>query len=153
MADNWTTISESQFPWEREALEFIREQFPNHEPYRAWSNFEFVANDGSINEVDLLVFSREGFFLIEIKSKPGRIFGDAGTWTTELDGKLSSIDNPYGAANLKVKKLRTLLEQQRAAKGAQSVPWMDAIIFLSAKDLVSRDPSRDHIQYFWPLFD
>ena len=39
--------------------------------YRAWTNFEFVADDGSINEVDLLVFTPQGFFLVEIKSRPG----------------------------------------------------------------------------------
>ena len=68
---NWTTIAESQFPWERDALEFVRQHFPSHEPYRAWSNFEFIADDGSINEVDLLIFTPQGFFLIEIKSRPG----------------------------------------------------------------------------------
>jgi hypothetical protein len=50
----------------------VRARFPTHEPYRAWSNFEFIADDGSINEVDLLAFTSEGFFLIEIKSRPGR---------------------------------------------------------------------------------
>ena len=40
---NWTTITESQYPWERDALDFVREQFPEHEPYRAWANFEFIA--------------------------------------------------------------------------------------------------------------
>ena len=61
---NWTAIAESNFPWEREALEFVRAQFPHEESYRAWSNFEFIADDGSINEVDLLVFTPQGFFLI-----------------------------------------------------------------------------------------
>ena len=72
-------IAESSFPWEREALDFVRSQFPAHKPYRAWSNFEFIATDGSINFVDLLVFTPQGFFLIEIKSRPGRLFSDAGT--------------------------------------------------------------------------
>jgi len=80
-AKNWITVAESSFPWERDALDFVRSQFPTHEPYRAWSNFEFIADDGSINEVDLLVFTPQGFFLIEIKSRPGRFRGDAGTWT------------------------------------------------------------------------
>ena len=80
---NWTTIAESSYPWEREALEFIRAQFPTHDPYRAWTNFEFIADDGSVNEIDLLVFTPHGFFLIEIKSRPGRLWGDAGTWTWE----------------------------------------------------------------------
>ena len=38
---NWTTITGSRYPWEQDALDFIREQFPSHEPYRAWANFEF----------------------------------------------------------------------------------------------------------------
>jgi hypothetical protein len=50
---NWVAVTESQYIWEREALAFVRDRFPNHEPYRAWSNFEFIADDGSINEVDL----------------------------------------------------------------------------------------------------
>ena len=92
---NWTTVAESKYPWERDALSFVRRKFPEHEPYRAWANFEFIADDGSINEVDLLVFTPMGFFLVEIKSRPGRVFGDAGTWTWETDGKLSTVVTRY----------------------------------------------------------
>lgn len=50
-ATNWVTVSESSFPWEREALEFIRSQFPDHEPYRAWANFEFESRlDRSVKD-------------------------------------------------------------------------------------------------------
>lgn len=130
---NWTTIAESSFPWEREALDFVRNQFPAHEPYRAWSNLEFIATDGSINEVDLLVFTPQGFFLIEIKSRPGKLFGDPGTWTWE-DGRQFTTDNPLIAANTKAKKLRSLLERQKVCKG-KGMPFIEAIIFCSAADL------------------
>lgn len=63
-AQNWIAVTASPYPWEREALEFVRSQFPAHEPYRAWANFEFIADDGSINEVDLLVCT------------PARVFSD-----------------------------------------------------------------------------
>ena len=132
---NWTTVAESSFPWEREALEFVRSQFPNHEPYRAWTNFEFVADDGSIYEVDLLIFTPQGFFLIEIKSKPGRLRGDAGTWTWETDGTLATVDNPYHLANSKAKKLRSLLQRQKAAKSKGQVPFIEALVFCSAENL------------------
>lgn len=134
-AKNWTTIAESSFPWEREALEFVRSNFPNHEPYRAWANFEFVADDGSIYEVDLLVFTPQGFFLIEIKSRPGRLCGDAGTWIWETDGKLSTVDNPYHLANTKAKKLRSLLQRQKAAKSKGQIPFIEALVFCSAEYL------------------
>lgn len=53
----WVEVTESEYPWEREALGYLRERLPDTEPFRAWSNFEFIAEDGSINEVDLLVVS------------------------------------------------------------------------------------------------
>ena len=132
---NWTTVAESKYPWERDALGFVRQKFPEHEPYRAWANFEFIADDGSINEVDLLVFTPMGFFLVEIKSRPGRVFGDAGTWTWETDGKLSTVDNPLIAANLKAKKLRSLLQQQRACQKKGQIPFIEPLVFCSAPDL------------------
>ncbi|MDA7918229.1 hypothetical protein N9B20_01070 [Mariniblastus sp.] len=49
-AKNWICVTESSFAWEQEALEFVRAQFPTHEPYRAWTNFEFIADVGSIFE-------------------------------------------------------------------------------------------------------
>ena len=134
-ANNWTMVAESKFPWERDALDFMRGQFPSHDPYRAWANFEFIADDGSINEVDLLVFTPQGFFLIEIKSRPGRLFGDAGTWTWETDGRLFTVDNPLIAANLKAKKLRTLLQRQKAFKNKGQPPFVEALVFCSAMDL------------------
>lgn len=135
-AKNWITVAESSFPWERDALDFVRSRFPSHEPYRAWANFEFIADDGSINEVDLLVFAPQGFFLIEIKSRPGRLRGDAGTWTWETEGRpLATMDNPLLLANAKAKKLRSLLGQQKACKKKGQVPWLDALMFCSAPDL------------------
>jgi hypothetical protein len=96
---NWSAISAPAFPWEREALDYVRDQFPTHEPYRAWSNFEFIADDGSLNEVDLLVFTPLGFFLVEIKSRPGVLSGDSHTWTWQHDGRAKVIDNPVFLAN------------------------------------------------------
>lgn len=135
MAENWVTVTESQFPWERDALDFVRELFPSHTPYRAWSNFEFVASDGSIYEVDLLVFTPKGFFLVEIKSHQGRLRGDAHTWVFEHEGRAKSMDNPAILANTKAKKLKSLLQQQRAAKRNQQVPYMDVLIFCSDPEL------------------
>ena len=138
---NWITVAKSNFDHEREALEFVRSQFPAHEPYRAWSNFEFIASDGSINEVDLLVFTPQGFFLIEIKSWPGRLSGDAGTWVLErADGKRRTYDNPIRLTNLKAKRLKSLLERQRAFSGKKGIPFVEPLVFLSAANLTMSLP-------------
>jgi hypothetical protein len=53
ISQRWVTVTEPQFPWEWEVLIYLHEPLPDQEPFRAWSNFEFIAEDGSINEVDL----------------------------------------------------------------------------------------------------
>ncbi|MEA3638406.1 MAG: hypothetical protein VBE63_00510 [Lamprobacter sp.] len=47
----------SDFAWEHEALAFLKAQLPDHQPYRAWANFEFIAPGGATNEVDVLVLT------------------------------------------------------------------------------------------------
>src|SRR5271157_3050586 len=96
---NWTAVTPSKFAHEQDALDFVRRLFPSHEPYRAWSNFEFIADDGNIYEVDLLVFTPQGFFLIEIKSRPGILSGDTHTWTWQHEGRQKVVDNPLFLAN------------------------------------------------------
>ena len=49
-APRWTAVSQSTFEWEREALDFLRDNLPDHEPWRAWSNFDFVDDEGRVNE-------------------------------------------------------------------------------------------------------
>jgi nuclease-like protein len=132
---HWKTITPSEFPWEREALEFIRERLPDGDPYRAWTNFEFMGQDGSINEVDLLVLSPVGFFLVEIKSWSGRVRGDAGTWEWTREGRTRIVDNPLLLTNRKAKKLRSLLEAQRSAVARITIPWIEPLVFLSAPDV------------------
>jgi hypothetical protein len=75
----WTEGA-SAWPHEREALAFVRARFPSYEPYRAWTNVEFIAEDGSVNEVDLLAVTPRGLFLVEIKSWPGVLSGDGQRW-------------------------------------------------------------------------
>ena len=130
----WTIITPSQYEWERRGLDFIRTGLPDHDPYRAWANFEFQTSDGAIYEIDLLVLTKQGFWLVECKAWGGRIYGDTGTWTRSQDGKLHSEDNPVLLANRKAKALSSLLKAQPAV-GKIRVPWLDALVFLSADDV------------------
>src|SRR5438067_1819286 len=89
MTRNWLTITHSRYEHERKGLDFIRQGLPDHEPFRAWSNFEFLSDTGAVYEVDLLVLTRVGLFLVELKGRPGRVAGDVRTWTwTKPDGKV-----------------------------------------------------------------
>jgi serine/threonine protein kinase len=130
----WNNITPSQYEWERRGLDFIRTGLPDYNPYRAWANFEFQTADGAIYEVDLLVLTKLGFWLVECKAWGGRIWGDSGTWTRTHDGRPSSEDNPVLLANRKAKALASLLKAQSAVSKVQ-VPWLDALVFLSADDV------------------
>ncbi len=130
----WTIITPSQYEWERRGLDFIKAGLPDYDPYRAWANFEFQTSDGAIYEVDLLVLTKMGFWLVESKAWEGRIFGDPGTWTRSQDGRLHSDDNPVLLANRKAKALSSLLKSQSAVSKIR-VPWLDALVFLSADNL------------------
>lgn len=137
----WNIITPSQYEHERRALDFVREGLPDHDPYRAWTNFEFLTPEGAIYEVDLLVLTKQGFWLVEIKSRPGQLRGDAGTWTWYHEGRTLVDDNPIFLANRKAKALVGMLKRQAACRRIR-VPWLDELIFLSADDLqCNLDPS------------
>jgi hypothetical protein len=137
----WTVVSRSAYEWEREALEFLREHLPDHDPWRAWSNFEFVDDEGRVNEVDLLVLGPAGLILVEIKSRPRMIEGDAHSWNWTTDGRRHTVDNPLLLANRKAKRLASLLKRQAAfGRGTNRAPWITEAIFLSK---VLQPPSID----------
>ncbi|EPZ16557.1 hypothetical protein M622_11640 [Thauera terpenica 58Eu] len=132
----WHVIAESNFAWEREALDWLREQLPDREPWHVWSNFEFIDDQGKVNEVDALVLSPAGLFLVEIKSRPGRLSGDAHSWTWVTDAHTRTIDNPLLLTDRKAKRLASLLRRQPAiAKAKIRLPFVEPLVFLSATAL------------------
>ena len=126
----WIEITPSEYAWEREALDYLKARLPDGEPFRAWSNFEFIAEDGSINEVDLLVVSLHKVYLVEIKSWSGVVSGDPSTWRREIGGREFLADSPLLLANRKAKKLAGLLKAQKAL-ARQRRPYLEAAVFLS----------------------
>lgn len=127
---NWTVVAKSEFPWEQEALDFVHADFPSQDNYRAWSNFEFIGDDGSINEVDLLVAGPEGVFVIEIKSHPGEFSGDARDWVVTHEGRRKTMENPVLLTNRKCKRLKSLLGRQKSFK-KERLPFVEPLVFLS----------------------
>lgn len=137
--NRWHVIAESNFPWEREALEWLRSQLPDRDPWNVWTNLEFIDDEGKISEVDALVLSPAGLFLVEIKSRPGTVDGDAHTWTWQTDGREYTYDNPLILANRKSKRLASLLRRQPAISKAKiRLPFVEPAIFLSSTTLKNR---------------
>jgi len=132
----WHVIAESNFTWEREALDWLRGQLPDRDPWHVWTNFEFIDDEGKVSEVDALVLSPAGLFLVEIKSRPGVLRGDAHSWTWVTDGRSSTQDNPVILANRKAKRLASLLRRQPAiVKSKIRLPFVQPAVFLSSTSL------------------
>lgn len=127
---NWTTISNSSYAWEQEAIEHLRKHLPPESRIYGWSNFEFVTDSGSIYEVDALVIGPYGAFLVEIKSRPGAVSGGGNFWKWTHEGRSFSGDNPLLLANRKAKALISLLGRQKAFNKLQT-PFLDVLVFLS----------------------
>ena len=125
-SSRWIEITPSQYPWEREALDYVREQLPDHDPYRAFALFEFIASDGSINEVNLLAIAPTGIYLVEIKSWPGVVGGDQRDWVREQEGRRPRYeDNPLLLADRRAKRLASLLAQQPSVRKAKArIPFI-----------------------------
>lgn len=138
-ASRWHVIAESNFSWEREALEWLRANLPDRESWHVWTNFEFIDDEGKVSEVDALVLAPAGLFLVEIKSRPGVLTGDVHSWTWTTDGRSTTVDNPVILANRKAKRLASLLRRQPAITKARiRLPFVEPAIFLSSSSLSCR---------------
>ena len=131
----WRALGEPAGEDERHALEAIRALLPDDAITHAWANASFVDLDGRTAECDLLLLTRVGFFVVELKGWHGRIAGDQQTWRhTKPNGQVRNERNPLFATDLKAKRLRSLLE--RTAPNAQArrqVPFVDALVVLHGR--------------------
>lgn len=129
------------FPWEREALDLVykHDSLSDTDPQQAWELHElYDPSSGRLYEIDLLFLSRQGLFLVEIKSHPGVLSGDIVDWTIAENGRRRTIECPYPGANLKAKVLGDLLERQLGNER----PYVHAAVFLPNVTDVRLDGGR-----------
>jgi serine/threonine protein kinase len=141
----WKPFAESRFPHEREALEFLGQGLPDSDPTLLYTNFEFIADDGSVNEIDALAVTRAGVFLVEVKGRGGVVSGNRHNWDWEKDGHTLSIDSPLILANAKARKLADLIGKQRSFRNERR-PWIEPLVFLSAPGISVRLPESERMR-------
>jgi serine/threonine protein kinase len=127
----------SAFSWEQAALDHIRAQMPEVEPYRAWQTFTFTTDRGHVREVDLFIATPGGLVLVEIKSHPGTATNKGRTWMFR-DGRVTrTFENPLSFTDQKAKELKDLLRRAAGKFGVREpIPFIKAAVFLSAENLV-----------------
>jgi serine/threonine protein kinase len=133
----WEQINPSGFRHEQDGLRELASYLPDRDPYHVWANIEFVATDGSINEVDALVLTPSGLYVLELKHWQGELRGDGSQWVRRApNSRLIPEDNPYILANRKAKRLASLIKFYARRQGANAqCPYVGAAVFLHARGL------------------
>jgi len=118
---------------------YKHESLSDTDPHQAWELHElYNPTSGRLYEIDLLFLSRQGLFLVEIKSHPGVLTGDIVDWSFTDSGQRRTIECPFPGTNLKAKVLGDLLERQLGTER----PYVHAAVFLSNVTDVRLDGGR-----------
>ena len=129
----------SAYSWEQSALDHIKAQMPDAEPYRAWQTFTFTTDRGHVREVDLFIVTPGGLFLVEIKSHPGTATNNGSTWMFRDGDKTRPVENPLHFTDQKAKELKSqLLKAATKLRVKEPLPRIEAVVFLSAENLKCR---------------
>ena len=129
------------YPWEREALDlvYLHESMSDTDPLQAWELHElYDPSSGRLYEMDLVLLSRQGLFLVEAKSHPGALTGDIVDWTFADGDRRRTIECPFQGANHKAKVLASLLERQLGNER----PYVHAAVFLSNVTTIQLEGGR-----------
>ncbi|MBQ0905028.1 BREX system serine/threonine kinase PglW [Micromonospora sp. U21] len=131
----WEQINASSYTWEQDGLRELASYLPDADPYHVWANVEFVGADGSINEVDALVLTPSGLYVLELKHWQGEIRGDGTQWMRRApNSRLIPEDNPYILANRKAKRLASLIRYYARQNGREGqAPYVGAAVFMHAR--------------------
>ncbi|NMR20265.1 BREX system serine/threonine kinase PglW [Cellulomonas fimi] len=131
----WKKLGEPASTDEALALDAIRALLPDDAVTHAWTNLTFVDLDGRTAEVDLLLMSKVGFFVVELKGWHGRVAGDQQNWRhTQPNGHVRNERNPLFATDGKAKRLRSLLERMAPNEQVRrTVPFVEPLVVLHGK--------------------
>ena len=112
-SSSWDDLGEPASPAEAEALAALRNLLPDDAVTHAWSNLTFTDLAGRTAEIDVLLLTRVGFFVVELKGWHGTISGTQQNWAiTGASGQHTRNErNPWYLTEQKAKRLSSLLKR------------------------------------------
>ncbi|WP_173008046.1 BREX system serine/threonine kinase PglW [Mycolicibacterium sp. P1-18] len=120
-------MGEPATPAEAAALDAFRELLPDDGITTAWANLTFINDQGRTAEVDVLLLTTQGMFLVELKGWHGTIRGNAQRWN---QGQ-RNVENPRLTADRKAKWLKGLLQDRAPNQSARKViPHIHAVVVM-----------------------
>lgn len=120
-------MGEPASPAEAAALDAFRELLPDDGITTAWVNLTFINDQGRTAEVDVLLLTTQGMYLVELKGWHGTIRGNAQRW----DRGQSNVENPRLVTDRKAKWLKSLLQDRAPNQAARGlVPRIHAVVVM-----------------------
>lgn len=114
-------------PAEAAALDAFRELLQDDGITTAWANLTFINDQGRTAEVDVLLLTTQGMYLVELKGWHGAIRGNAQRWN---HGQ-RNVENPRLIADRKAKWLKSLLQDRTPNQSARrQVPHIHAVVVM-----------------------
>ncbi|MGK0741314.1 protein kinase domain-containing protein [Leucobacter sp. Z1108] len=128
----WRVMGDPAQAQEAAALERVCVLLPEDGIARAWANVTFTDTSGRLNEVDVLLITSGGMYVVELKGWHGEIRGDQRNWTHA--GRTER--NPRLLANDKAKRLASVLKDvaSKARLNPRIVPFVGEAIVLHGQD-------------------
>lgn len=130
----WRVMGDPAQAQEAEALAGLKLLLADDGITRAWANLTFTDNNGGLNEVDVLLLTRSGLAIVELKGWHGEITGDQQTWFHAGRNE----KNPRLLANSKAKRLASVLTDlaRKAKLPKDAVPYISEAVVLHGRDSV-----------------
>lgn len=133
----WHDVGQPATPAEAEALRAVKTMLPDAALAWAWSNISFISVNGRLAETDILLLTRGGLTLVELKGWHGRITGNQQNWWVGDRAE----QNPLFLTDQKAKRLKGLLDYVQPGPKRTRIPFIKAITVLHGRDsVVDLDP-------------
>lgn len=126
---NWVVMGEPVTPAEAAGLDAMRELLPDNGSVKAWVNLTFLDTSGRSGEIDVLLLTMKGLFIVELKGWHSTITGDQQRWWVGSDPQPRK--NPVLVQDAKAKRLSSLLKD---VSGDHHLAYVDTVVVMHGKD-------------------
>lgn len=150
---HWVVVGQSATAAEQAALDAVRELLPDDGITHAWANLTFVSRDGRTSEVDVLLLTKSGLFVVELKGWHGTVTCELNTWTQDTGRTIRPFRNSYLIADDKAKKLASILKDvSERTPGRPKIPLIKSIVVMHGDgSTVVAEASKKQEYGLWAL--
>ncbi|MCY7403531.1 MAG: NERD domain-containing protein [Cryobacterium sp.] len=142
---HWVVVGAPASPAEQQALDTVRDLLPDDGITHARANLRFISCDGSTSEVDVLLLTKSGPLIVELKGWYGSVTCELTTWTRDTGRTIRRFGNSYPTADSKAKKLASIPGDAAATvPGKTKVPFIRSLVVMhgAGSTVTTADASR-----------